>query len=156
MKKVNYKKVKTLSLADQAYIAGIIDGEGTITLTVKQKGGTPHLAVTVSNTELPLLNYLHKAIGAGKITNKRTYKSHHTPSYTYALFNRQALALLEQVAVYLRTYKSLRARLVLDKYIILTVRNGRYTEVQLNKRRKFVEKFLAIIPKNRKALLHKE
>jgi len=43
MKKAGYKKVSNLSIANRAYIAGIVDGEGTITLTVKQKGGTRQL-----------------------------------------------------------------------------------------------------------------
>ena len=129
-----YKKVKKLKKEDAAYIAGIIDGEGTITLSVKQKGGTEHLAVTVSNTELPLLLYLSKVIGAGKVTNKKTYKAHHSLSYTYNLFNRQALDLLAQVGCYLKTYKAKRARLVLAHYISVTVRNGRYTPQQKLKR----------------------
>jgi hypothetical protein len=31
-----YRKVKSLTVADAAYIAGLIDGEGTISLSRKQ------------------------------------------------------------------------------------------------------------------------
>jgi len=34
----NYRKVKKLSREEAAYIAGIIDGEGTISLTRKHRG----------------------------------------------------------------------------------------------------------------------
>lgn len=152
MAKAQYRKVNTLSVADKAYIAGIIDGEGTVTLTTKQKGGTEHLSVTVSNTELPLLKYLLKVIGAGRITNKRAYKAHHSLSYTYGVFNRQALDLLEQVYPYLRTYKSKRAKLVIEQYVAVTVRNGRYTSAQSKKRKRFVKKFFLILPNTKKAI----
>lgn len=39
-------EVHTLSQPDAAYIAGLIDGEGTITLTRKYRGGNRQLAVT--------------------------------------------------------------------------------------------------------------
>ena len=83
--------------------------------------------ISISNTERPLLEYVLDSVGAGKITAKRTYQSHHTASYTYAISNRQALALLNQVFPYLKTYKAKRADLILRDYIRLTPRNGRYT-----------------------------
>ncbi len=143
----NYKKVKKLSREDAAYIAGIIDGEGTISLTRKHRGEHWQLVISISNTELPLLKYVKKAIGAGRITNKRTYQSHHTPSVTYAISNRQALTVLEQVRPYLRTYKAKRAELILRSYIRLTPRNGKYTQAQLNERDIFIEKFLRLNPR---------
>jgi hypothetical protein len=63
------------------------------------------LVVSISNTELPILEFALLSIGAGKLTNKGTSKTHHTPSYAYALWNRQALALLAQVEPYMRSYK---------------------------------------------------
>ena len=140
------KKVKKLTPTECAYIAGIIDGEGTITLSVKQKGGTRHLAVTVSGTEMSLIEYLQKTIGVGRITNKKIYKDHHKPSYTYALYSRQAIDLLNQVSPFLKTYKSRRAKLALSDYVTCTPRNGRYTEQQKKDKEQFVEKFFAIVP----------
>ena len=64
-------------------------------------------------------------------------KSHHTPCFTYAIYNRQALALLEQIEPYLRSYKVKRTRLILDNYIALTPRNGKYTEELMTKRKEF-------------------
>jgi hypothetical protein len=84
------------------------------------------------------------AIGAGKITGKRTAKRHHTPSYTYAIYNRQALALLEQVSPFLKTYKHRRAELILSKYEALTPRNGKYTARMQSMRDHFVTSVFAI------------
>jgi len=129
--------VKTLSAVDAAYLAGLIDGEGTITLSRKHKNENRQLAVTISNTEQQLLEFSLHAIGAGKITRKRTSKTHHTPSFAYAIYNRQALEVLEQIEPYLRSYKVKKAKLILDNYIALTPRNGKYTEKLMSKRKEF-------------------
>ena len=129
--------IKSLSAVDAAYLAGFIDGEGTITLTRKHKNENRQLAITISNTERQILEFCLNAIGAGKITNKKTTKSHHTPSFTYAIYNRQALTVLEQIVPYLRSYKVKRAQLILESYIALTPRNGKYTEKMLHQRKEF-------------------
>ncbi len=135
-----------LSQTDAAYIAGLIDGEGTITLTRKHRNENRQLAVTISNTERPLLDYVLETIGAGKITGKRTTSERHTPSFTYAIYNRQALNLLEQIHPYLRTYKSKRSSIILENYLALTPRNGKYSERQLQMRTEFEQRVLATKP----------
>lgn len=145
--KTVYHKVNNLTETQRAYIAGIIDGEGTITLTIKQKGGTRHLAVTVSGTESALMNYLPKIIGAGRITNKKVYKLNHSQAYTYSIYSRQAIDLLNQIYPYLLTYKAKRAKLALEKYVSVTPRNGKYTDQQRIAKVEFVKKFLDILPK---------
>ena len=142
-----YKKVKKLSPEEAAYIAGIIDGEGTISLTRKHRGEHRQLSVSISSTEPSLLKYVLKIIGAGRITNKRTYQANHTPSVTYAISNRQALAVLEQVRPYLKTYKAKRAELILRSYVRLTPRNGKYTQTLLGERDIFIEKILRLNPR---------
>jgi len=139
-------EVKQLGNENAAYIAGIIDGEGTITLTRKHRNENRQLAISISNTERNLLDYILIAVGAGKITTKRTYKSHHKPSFTYAIYNRQALFLLEQVHPYLRTYKARRSELLLKNYIALTPRNGKYTDNQRLARKNFENTILQIKP----------
>ena len=127
-----YKEVNTLDQTDAAYIAGLIDGEGTVTLSRRHRNENRHVVISISNTDRPLLEYVLNSVGAGKITNKRTSQSHHTPSYTYAIANRQALALLKQTLPYLKTYKAKRSDIILRDYIRLTPRNGRYTpEIKL-------------------------
>jgi len=42
--------VRILSTVDAAYLAGFIDGEGTVTLSRKHKNENRQLAVTISNT----------------------------------------------------------------------------------------------------------
>lgn len=141
-----YKTPNTLKATDAAYIAGLIDGEGTVTLSRKHKNENRQLAVSISNTEIALLDHVLLIIGAGKITAKKTQESHHTPSFTYALYNRQALVLLEQIQPYLRTYKRQRSELILADYVRLTPRNGKYSEALKMARNEFEIRLLAILP----------
>ncbi|HFD81287.1 MAG TPA: hypothetical protein ENK05_12985 [Gammaproteobacteria bacterium] len=138
------KRVKPLSPADSAYIAGVIDGEGTVTLCRKHRNENHQVAVSISNTDYDLLKYVLDTVGAGKITRKRIQKSHHTPSYVYAVYNRQALQLLAQIVPYLKTYKAQRTRLLLDHYLVLTPRNGKYSKDLQTRRDVFVQQILAI------------
>ncbi len=48
----------------------------------------------------------------------------------YAIYNQQALHLLEHLSPYFRTYKAERARIILQEYRALTPHNGKYTDRQ--------------------------
>ena len=137
-------KINRLRTEQAAYLAGLIDGEGTITLTRMHPRENRRLVVSISNNDLALLLFVKAAIGAGKITTKRTYSKRHARSFTYQISSRQALDLLRQVASFLKTYKVKRARLVLTDYLRLTPRNGRYTPTLAASRRKFERQLLAI------------
>jgi len=141
---VTYKKTKTLTPETAAYIAGLIDGEGTVTLSRRHANENRQLVVSIANTERPLLEFVLTEVGVGKITRKRTARSHHTPSFAYAVSNRQALDLLQQLGPHLRSYKRLRTDLVLCSYERLTPRNGKYSDAQIRLRRQFEANFLAI------------
>ena len=86
-----------------AYVAGLVDGEGTITLTAQHRGEKRRLVVAISNTDRSLLEFVRQIVGAGRITAKRTYKEYHSPSFAYTVSNRQALDLVTQIASYLKT-----------------------------------------------------
>ena len=136
--------MNTLSEVDAAYVAGIIDGEGTVTLTKNHRSENRRPVVSISSTELPLLSYVRSVIGAGRITRKMRTREHHSPSFAYCISSRQALRLLAQVAPFLRTYKTQRATLLLQEYVRLTPRNGRYTPAQVAAREDFESRFFAI------------
>jgi hypothetical protein len=137
-------KVNDLMPEQAAYLAGLIDGEGTITLSRVHRNENRRLVVSVSNTDLSLLNFVRASVGAGRITSKRTYSARHAPSFTYQISSRQALDLLRQVVPYLRTYRARRAKLGLREYLRLTPRNGRYRPAVAATRREFERRLLAI------------
>ena len=55
----SYREVNSLSPVDAAYIAGLVDGEGTITLSRKHGGEGRQLVLSISNTERPPRPGLH-------------------------------------------------------------------------------------------------
>ena len=98
-----YRTVQHLAPDMAAYVAGLVDGEGTITLTAQHRGEKRRLVVAISDTDRSLLEFVRQIVGAGRITAKRTYKEHHSPSFAYTVSNRQALDLVTQIASYLKT-----------------------------------------------------
>ena len=122
---IRYKATRKLRPEVAAYIAGLIDGEGTITLSHRHANERRQLVVSIANTERPLLEYALLQAGTGKITNKRTVSSKHTASYCYAVTNRQALALLQR----------------------LTPRNGKYTTAAGTEQTEFEQKLMAMLPR---------
>lgn len=139
-----YREIKSLSDTDAAYIAGLIDGEGTITLSRKHQKENRQLCVSIASTEIDLLDFVLTTSGVGKITNKRTSKSLHSHSYAYAVYNRQALALLDFILPYLKSYKKERATLILENYLSVTPRNGKYTTEIIARKKIFEQTVLAI------------
>jgi hypothetical protein len=142
----HYRTIRQLDAPDAAYIAGLVDGEGTVTLTTMHRGENRRLVVSISNTERGLLEFVRGALGAGQITGKRTYSTKHTPSFAFRVTSRQAVDLLCQIAPYLRSYKAARTALALEHYIALTPRNGRYRDEVRRARKDFEASFLSLGP----------
>jgi hypothetical protein len=122
-----YRSVLRLDPRDAAYIAGLIDGEGTITLSREHRNENRRLVVSIATTERRLLEFVAERTGCGKITNKRTTSQRHILSFAFRVTNRYALELLPQIRPYLRSYKATRAALALKHYWVLTPTNGQYT-----------------------------
>jgi len=141
------RQLRQLSEVEAAYIAGLIDGEGTVTLSREHRGERRRLVVSIA-TELELLTYARDLIGVGKITRKATTSEKHRASFAYRITCRQALALLARVQPFLRSYKASRARFALDHYQRLTPRNGKYSPDVSAERTKFEVALLSIIQKD--------
>lgn len=142
-----YRAVQRLEAATAAYIAGLIDGEGTVTLTRLHRGENRRIVVCVANNDIRLLEFVKEHAGAGRITKKRSAKPHHAASFNYNIAGRQALELLAQLLPYLRSYKRDRAALLLEQYVRLTPRNGRYTAEAARDRSAMEAAVLAIKPR---------
>src|SRR3984957_20892800 len=81
--------VNSLSESEAAYLAGIIDGEGTVTLTRTHRGENRRPVVSISSAERRLLDYVLKVVSAGRITNKIRTGEHHSPSVAYVWTSRK-------------------------------------------------------------------
>ena len=123
---------------EKAYVAGIVDGEGTVTLMKHHKNETPLPCVAVANNNLELLKWLRARIG-GTITSKKKRLPHHNDSYAWYVRQDRALRFLNEIKCYL-IIKKQQAELITKKYKSVTHRAGKYTPEMLTKKNALVAK----------------
>jgi hypothetical protein len=131
---------------EAAYIAGVIDGEGSITLTRNHSKEMRRPCISISSNDKELLLYI-KALAGGKIYKKKNYNpTKHQDSFTLIIKNKdEVFSLLNQIKKFLRIErKRKRAILILDKYECVTSRNGKYNEKQLLDKLNFEKSFFEI------------
>ncbi len=87
---------------EKAYIAGIIDGEGSIMLTRFHSNQYHSPCVSVDSTDTELLDWIKTVTKMGKIISKKNYnKEKHKDSFTYRVIYNDALVLLKEIEPYL-------------------------------------------------------
>ncbi|NMD68930.1 hypothetical protein HHO41_01430 [Bacillus sp. DNRA2] len=131
---------------EAAYVAGIIDGEGSITLTRMHQKEFRRPNITIASTDLELLIYIQGLTG-GNINNKKNYNPEkHKRSYTLNIKKKiEILYTLEKITPYLRINKKRnRANWILNQYDAVTIRNGKYTEIQREKKLTFEKEFFML------------
>ena len=125
----------------KGYIAGIIDGEGSICLTKQRSNEFRSPTVSVPSTTYEMLEYLKDNVG-GCISTKKTYAEHHKPCWVWAIKTNLAIELLTEVKEYLLVpEKKYRADLIVNEYKSVTPRNGRYNEEKLKAKLDFEKRF---------------
>jgi hypothetical protein len=131
---------------EKAYIAGIIDGEGSIMLIRFHKNQFPSPCVSISSTTLELLEWIKNKTNVGNIISKKNYDPNkHKNSYTYIVKYRNAIKFIEYIEPYLVIEsKRKRAQLILNEYESVTPRNGRYSDEALKLKEEFYERFISI------------
>jgi hypothetical protein len=129
---------------DLIYAAGLMDGEGTITLTKTSKASQfRYPVVSITSTSLELLEFM-KSNFKGHISNQKTYKEHHKKSWSWAVTGDAAIDFLKHASVYMKeTRKLIRASMIVNQYKTLTLRNGRYTPEQKQAKLDFETAFLS-------------
>lgn len=121
---------------DLAYAAGLIDGEGTITLMRKRVRERRSPMVSVSSTTLELLEFMKYTFGGHIIALRKTK---HKQAWHWQVSHDVAISVIEQVYQYLREpEKKRRAQLIITEYKNVTPRNGKYTP-ELNVAREMFE-----------------
>lgn len=131
---------------EKSYIAGIIDGEGSIMLIKYHSNEFPSPCVSIASTTMELLEWVKKTVGAGVIIHKKNYKPEiHKECYSYVLKFDAAINLMKDIYPYLIIkVKKKRAKLIIDKYKSVTPRNGRYSDEMLILKEQFYKEFMEI------------
>jgi len=127
-----------------AYLAGLLDGEGSVLLTRNSKKAMwrwPQLSI--ASTTFELLDWCKINFG-GSICSHKTYKSHHKPHWSWRLQGNNALKVLSLILPYMKEpSKVLRARMLVEEYPELTSKNGKYSSDQILAKQEFETRFLA-------------
>ena len=135
-----------MTQTEKAYIAGIIDGEGSIMLQRIHKNEYPSPCVSIASTTIELLEFIKFTIGKGVISKKKNYNSDkHKDCYSYILKRNDAISLLIDIYPYLIIpAKKKRAELIISTYKSITPRNGYYTKEMLITKENFYNEFMSI------------
>lgn len=124
------------------YLAGLIDGEGTITLTrhnKHRKYRSP--TISCSSTTYQIVEYLKQNYG-GYICKHKTYKAHHKQSWSWRTDYNSAIELCTKIKDLLREpIKAYRAKMISEIYPLVTRRNGKYKESQIPAKLQFEQDF---------------
>jgi hypothetical protein len=120
--------VKNVTDWEAAYLAGIIDGEGSITLTRMHENEHRRPCISVASTDRELLEYL-KDLTNGHISKKKNYNpSRHLNSYSFTIKNKtEVLNILKDISLFESRKKEKRACWILEHYNEVTKRNGKYS-----------------------------
>ena len=94
-----------------AYIAGFLDGEGSIILYRRRDAVA--MRVSFSNCDLSVLRWLVAQTGIGSVVSKPVYSDHHRQSLFAQINSSAAASLLEQVLPYLQI-KHAQAQLAIE------------------------------------------
>lgn len=98
---------------ERAYVAGIVDGEGTVSFYKNGGGNCYTILVKVPNTDRGLIAYLHTIVPGGYISNVPPRKPQHKPSFWLKWQSGRAADLLREIRPYLRV-KAAQADLVME------------------------------------------
>ena len=123
-----------------SYLAGIIDGEGTI--TILKRGNSFHPVVSIANTSLELLRWCKARVGLPSvICTKKPQFANHSLSYHIQWRFDAALQVTKMCLPYLIVKKSHAQTLLQWKSVVR--RNGRYSSEELGSRNDIIHKIRA-------------
>ena len=131
-----------LTELEKGYIAGLIDGQGSICLTKEAKEREfkyPNIELT--STTFEIVSYLKDKLG-GTISKRKNTNVNWKTAWKWMLRTNATIQLLEEIQNYLLVpEKQYKAKLITSKYKKITPRNGRYTEELKEAKRQFEKDF---------------
>lgn len=101
---IRQPEVRQLAPVDAAYVAGYLDGEGSIILWDRGPGHRRlMLRVLITNTHRASLDWVQATVGSGKVFPRPPRKEpRYLPCFVWQIYGHNAVAFLEQVEPYMR------------------------------------------------------
>lgn len=156
--------INTMSIADAAYVAGLIDGEGCITMVCqapakrsRAKSDLHYVLVTITNTHIGIMEWLQEVVG-GRAANRtegtksqdRMVQNNWKDRYEWRVTGKKAYALLEQIEPYLVIKKEqCKIALAMRDLGQWSSSNGCTSEVLLAQRQKLMDEIRLLNKKGR-------
>lgn len=130
--------------AEMGWLAGILDGEGTVTLLARGHGKFRQPTLSITSTDKEILLEVRRLIG-GNISNVRQYKPNMKPSWIWKLNgSRTVMDVLRVLLPHLHCPSKIRrAKYLLEGYARVTKRNGYYTPDEKVLKAKYEEDFFS-------------
>lgn len=129
---------------DKGYLAGLIDGEGSILLQNNHKGEFRSPAVSISTTTPEIIDFVSNYYKVNTI-QKKSLNKNYLPETVITIRTDEAIRLLEDILPYMRHAKKIkRGRHIVDNYKNVTVRNGKYNPAQLEAKLQFEKEFFEL------------
>lgn len=94
---------------DLPYLAGLIDGEGSVGARIS-KDGNISSALTIVNTDRHVLEWAKKTTGVGSVLTRKRYGDNKKPTFVWTVSLQPGAKVLKQVMPYLKI-KKLQAQL---------------------------------------------
>ena len=127
-----------------AYTAGLVDGEGTVTLSRMKANERRCPVVSISSTTYELMLFMKQHFGGAISTLSRAATQGHKQAWHWQTSRNGAISLLSLIESYMvEPAKKRRARLIIERYKSVTPRNGKYTDELIEQREAFEQEFFA-------------
>ncbi len=133
-------EANSISEIDAAYIAGFVDGEGSIMITERDEIITTK--ISISNTKPAVLEWICELFGVGRIGVQHRTNSKHATSYFWACGGDSAKTVLQQIRPYLKL-KQVQADLAIEAQLRLkepALKADRIWQMEYRERMKLLNK----------------
>lgn len=114
-----------------SYLAGLFDGEGSVMLMKRHSSDIFKLpTLSMTSTTYELLAICKSTFG-GSIRRQKVSQAHYKPSWIWTCRYNRALNAISKLLPFIREPEKYRKmNLLLNRYKLVTIRNGKYTEDQ--------------------------
>jgi len=112
--RVKEHHVKEMSIAQAAYLAGLVDGEGSIIAVKRNSEGRHTWRLQVANTKLPLLSWCIEVTGVGTIVTTKSRNDKHQDGHWWQCYSWNAYDVLRQIVPYMIIKRELALRMMAE------------------------------------------
>lgn len=117
---VDVNPLAAMSNLDLAYLAGLFDGEGCISATIRppqvnrrEQQETIHAAISMSNTYQSIVEWAHTVTGLGSVKRYEPRSERHRPSWLWIVAANEAELILRRLLPFMRI-KHVQASLLIE------------------------------------------